>query len=201
MTVAGEGPTRDQAEALCADLLPSGSWRFEDAPEDAIARLAAADVVVAQGSTTLEAAALGRRVVVARSAGRSRAAGVVLRPENYEDAAGDPFGTPKLTTDFGELWEGLLDVEEDDLRAVRDLVERETASRRGLRRCGRRSRRRPRSLALVGGKRLQAGVPGAGRVGMDPALVHLTLEPPEELSGVLQRRPSARPRCARPGAR
>ena len=123
MTIAGEGPTRERVEALCADRLPSGTWRFEDAPADAIARLAAADVVVAQGSTTLEAAALGRRVVVARSAGRGRAAGVVLRPENYEDAAGDPFGTPELTTDFGELWEGLLDVEEDDLRAVRDLVD------------------------------------------------------------------------------
>ena len=123
LTIAGEGPTREQAEALCADRLPSGSWRFEGAPEDAIARLAAADVVVAQGSTTLEAAALGRRVVVARSAGTGSAAGVVLRPEIYEDAARDPFGTPKLTTDFGELWEGLLGVEEGDLRAVRDLVE------------------------------------------------------------------------------
>ncbi len=123
LTVAGEGPTRERVEALCADRLPSGTWRFEDAPADALARLAAADVVVAQGSTTLEAAALGRRVVVARSAGGGRAAGVVLRPANYEVAAGDPFGGPELTTDFGELWEGLLGVEEDDLRAVRDLVD------------------------------------------------------------------------------
>ena len=35
---------------------------------------------------------------------------------------------------------------------------------------------------------LQAGVPGAGRVGVDAALFHLGLEAPEELAGVFQRR-------------
>ena len=123
LTIAGEGPTREHAEALCADRLPPGSWVFEGPPLDPIARLAAADVVVAQGSTTLEAAALGRRVVVARTIEDTSAAGSVLRPDVYEEAARDPFGDPRVTTDLGVLWEGLLAVDEGALRKLRSLVE------------------------------------------------------------------------------
>ena len=123
LTVAGEGPTQEHVEALCAERLPAGTWRFEGPPPDPIARLAAADVVVAQGSTTLEATALGRRVVVARKAGKGSAAGVVLRPECYEAAARDPFGDPEVTTDPGELWDELLEIEEGELRELRRLVE------------------------------------------------------------------------------
>ena len=123
MTVAGEGPTRVRVEALCAERLPAGTWRFEGPPADPIARLAAADVVVAQGSTTLEATALGRRVVVARKAGRGNAAGIVLGPECYEAAARDPFGDRRVTTDPGELWDELLRIEEGELRELRRLIE------------------------------------------------------------------------------
>ena len=123
LTVAGEGPTRERAEALCAERLPPGSWRFEGAPADAIARLAAADLVVAQGTTALEAAALGRRVVVTRTLGKEAAGGVVLRPDIYQEAARDPFGEPDVTTDLGQLWEALLAVDERELRELRSLVE------------------------------------------------------------------------------
>jgi hypothetical protein len=123
LAVAGEGPTQDQVEALCAERLPPGTWRFEGPPPDPIARLGAADIVIAQGSTTLEATALGRRVVVARRAGKGSAAGIVLRPECYEAAARDPFGDPEVTTDPGELWDGLLEIEDDELRELRRLVE------------------------------------------------------------------------------
>ena len=59
--------------------------------------------------------------------------------------------------------------------------------------------RRPRlpRLRLVRRERLQAGVPGAGRVGVDAALVHLALQPLEQLAGVLQRRLQLLARCAR----
>ncbi len=123
LAVAGSGSTREEAEALCAERLPSGSWRFEAAPPDPIARLAAADITVAQGLTTLESVALGRRVVVARSTEDGGAAGVVLRAALYEEAARDPFGEPEVTDDLDQLWDGLLDLEADELRALRGLVE------------------------------------------------------------------------------
>ena len=84
-----------------------GTWRFEDAPADAIARLAAADVVVAQGSTTLEAAALGRRVVVARSVGERAAppeSSFARRTTTTRPATRS--GTPRLTTDSGGCGRG-----------------------------------------------------------------------------------------------
>lgn len=123
LTVAGEGPCRAEIVALCERELPPGSWRIEGAPADPIARLAAADVVVAQGLTTLEAAALGRRVVVARTVADEQAAGIVLRPECYEEAARDPFGEPELTVDPDRLWDGILALGEVELRALRRLVE------------------------------------------------------------------------------
>lgn len=123
LTIAGEGPWRSEAVALCERRLPPGSWRIEGAPEDPAARLTAADVVVAQGLTTLEAAALGRRVVVARSAGEDGAAGAVLTPDRYDEAARDPFGRPPLTDDAGLLWEELLAIGEPELQALRRGVE------------------------------------------------------------------------------
>jgi hypothetical protein len=123
LAIAGDGPWRSQAVALCERRLPAGSWRIEPAPPDPIARLAAADVVVAQGLTTLEAAALGRRVVVARSAGEEGVAGAVLIPDGYDEAARDPFGEPPLSEDPGCLWDGLLALEETDLAELRRLVE------------------------------------------------------------------------------
>jgi hypothetical protein len=131
LTIAGEGAWRDEAMALCEARLPGRSWRIEPAPEDPSARLAAADLVVAQGVTTLEAAALGRRVVVARAAAAE--GGVVLTPDRYGEAARDPFGDPALVTDPNRLWDEALALDGDDLRDLRRLVEEhnslETASR------------------------------------------------------------------------
>jgi len=121
LTVAGDGHWRSEAAALCERRLPSQAWRIEPAPENPVARLAAADLVVAQGVTTLEAAALGRRVVVARSAGER--GGVVLTPDRYAEAAQDPFGDPPLTVGPGQLWEEALALGEADLRALRQRVE------------------------------------------------------------------------------
>ena len=47
----------------------------------------------------------------------------MLRPEHYEAAARDPFGSPIVTADLGQLWDGLLGVDEGDLQALRSLVE------------------------------------------------------------------------------
>lgn len=124
LTVAGEGPWRAQAVELCERGLPADSWRVEGPPDDPIGRLADSDLVVAQGLTTLEAAALGRRVVVARSTGDEAAAGAVLTPARYDEAAGDPFGEPALTADPAALWDEALALEPDDLRKVRRQVER-----------------------------------------------------------------------------
>jgi hypothetical protein len=133
LTIAGEGPRRELLAALCERRLPAAAWRIEDAPADPIARLFPSDLVVAQGLTTLEAAALGRRVVVARSADESRAAGAVLTVERYDAAARDPFGRPPLSDDAGRLWGELLALDEEDLRQIRHLVEQhnslEVASR------------------------------------------------------------------------
>ncbi len=123
LRIAGEGPSRGEIAAHCERNLPRGSWEIEAAPPDPIARLAAADLVVAQGLTTLEAAALGRRVVVAKFADEGRPAGIVLRPETYEEAARDPFGQPRLTEDVGQLLDQALALEEDELRVLRQLVE------------------------------------------------------------------------------
>lgn len=123
LTIAGDGPWRPEAVALCERRLPADAWQMEGAPEDPISRLAEAHVVVAQGTTTLEAAALGRRVVVARSLGARSASGVVLTPQNYDDAARDPFGDPRVTEDAGQLWDELFAVDHTDLTALRQLVE------------------------------------------------------------------------------
>jgi len=123
LTIAGEGEWREQAEALCRARLPPQAWRIEAAPADPVARLFASDLVVAQGLTTLEAAAIGRRVVVARSLDESRAAGVVLTPERYDDAARDPFGKPAVSATAGQLWAELLALGEDDLGEIRRRVE------------------------------------------------------------------------------
>jgi len=133
LTIAGDGPLRTEAVELCERRLPSGAWQIEGAPEDPVARLAASDLVVAQGTTTLEAAALGRRVVVARSLGARGVSGAVLTPDTYDEAARDPFGNPQVTEDVARLWQEVLAVDETDLNALRCLVERlnslEVASR------------------------------------------------------------------------
>jgi hypothetical protein len=123
LTIAGEGPWRGEAEALCLRHLPFDNWRIEEAPPDPIACLAAAEVVVAQGLTTLEAAALGRRVVIARAVDEHRAAGAVLTPSSYESVARDPFGRFPPTEDAEQLWKELLALDGEDLRAIRALVE------------------------------------------------------------------------------
>jgi hypothetical protein len=122
LTIAGEGEWGERARELCAERLPAAAWRIEPAPRDPVARLAASDLVVAQGLTTLEAAALGRRTMVARSAAE-RAAAVVLTPARYDAAARDPFGRPSLTADPGRLWDEVVAVDGEDLRRLRELVE------------------------------------------------------------------------------
>jgi hypothetical protein len=133
MTIAGDGNWRAGALSLCEERLPPEALRVEGPPADPIARLAAADLVVAQGLTTLEAAALERRVVVARAVEEDRAAGAVLTPDRYDVAARDPFAQPQLSSDLGHLWHEALAVGGDDLGAIRALVERhnslEVASR------------------------------------------------------------------------
>jgi hypothetical protein len=124
LAIAGEGAWRDEAVSLCESLLPPGAWRIEPPPADPIARLAAADLVVAQGLTTLEAAALERRVLVARTAPEGGAAGVVLAPSTYDSAARDPFGRPPVSTDFAGLWREALGLEGEELGALRAMVER-----------------------------------------------------------------------------
>ena len=118
---AGRPARRPKHSAPSASRPAPGGSRLRLA--DPIARLAAADITVAQGLTTLESVALGRRVVVARSTEDGGAAGVVLRAALYEEAARDPFGEPEVTDDLDQLWDGLLDLEADELRALRGLVE------------------------------------------------------------------------------
>lgn len=123
LTIAGDGPWRPEAIALCERRLPRDSWRIEGAPEDPLARLAASDLVVAQGTTTLEAAALGRRVVVARSLGAHGASATVLTPDRYDETARDPFGDPPVAENPTRLWKELVALNESDLSALRQLVE------------------------------------------------------------------------------
>lgn len=123
LTVAGEGRWRRDAVALCEERLPAGSWRIEGAPDNPIDRLADSDLVVAQGTTTLEAAALGKRVVVARSLGARGASAAVLTPDHYDQAAREPFGDPPATEDAAWLWDGILALDEADLSALQGLVE------------------------------------------------------------------------------
>lgn len=124
LTIAGDGRWRPEAVTLCERRLPCDSWRIEGAPADPLARLATSDLVVAQGTTTLEAAALGRRVVVVRSLGAHGGSGVVLTPDDYDDAARDPFGDPRVTEDTAQLWNELLAVDESALTTLRQLVEK-----------------------------------------------------------------------------
>ncbi len=132
LTIAGEGTQRTAAAALCERRLPNGAWRVEPAPRDPTGRLAECDLVVAQGVTTLEAAALGRSVVVTRSHGAGEASGVVLTPENYDEAARDPFGAPRVTEDDGALWNDVLSLDRRALTALRQLVETHNSPGRSL---------------------------------------------------------------------
>lgn len=124
LTVVGDGPWRPQAMALCERRLPREAWRIEGASTDPTRRLADCDLVVAQGTTTLEAAALGRRVVVARPLGAHGASATALTPDRYDEAARDPFGSPRVSEDFALIWKEVLALEESDLTELRRLVER-----------------------------------------------------------------------------
>ena len=124
LAVAGDGPRRAEAAEFCERRLPRGSWRIEGAPAEPLARLAEAELVVAQGATTLEAAALGRPVVVARSFGAREASGAVLTPENYDEAARDPFGNPQVTEDAAALWDDVLALDRASLVSLRRTVEK-----------------------------------------------------------------------------
>jgi hypothetical protein len=124
LSIAGAGNWKTGALSLCEERLPPDAWRLEAPPRDPIARLAAADLVVAQGLTTLEAAALERRVIVARSVDEERAAGVVLVPDRYDVVARDPFARPPLSPDPERLWQEAMAVPDDELRALRAMVER-----------------------------------------------------------------------------
>jgi hypothetical protein len=131
LSVAGDGGWKAGVKALCEELLPPGAWRLESAPWDPFARLAASDLVVAQGQTTLEAAALERRVVVARTVDEERSGGVVLTPERYDVAARDAFCRPPLSFDLDELWREADALDVEDLRALRALVERHNSLEAG----------------------------------------------------------------------
>ena len=76
--LAGDGPRRAEAAELCERRLPRGSWRIEGAPAEPLARLAEAELVVAQGATTLEGGGVG-------SAGRRRP--LVRRPRSIGSGA------------------------------------------------------------------------------------------------------------------
>ena len=124
LALAGDGAWREEAVSFCERRLPPSAWRLEPPPADPIARLAAADLVVAQGLTTLEAAALERRVVVARPDPDGGAAGIVLTPGNYDAAARDPFGRPPVDADADRLWREAVALGRDELGALRAMVER-----------------------------------------------------------------------------
>lgn len=141
LTIAGDGPLRDELMTLSEERLPAGPWRVERPPRDPIARLAAADLVVAQGLTTLEAAALGRRVVVARGTEGNQASGVVLTPERYDEAARDPFGKPSLGDDLERIWAETLAISERDLHRLRRLVEKHNSLRTASRALGKALRK------------------------------------------------------------
>jgi hypothetical protein len=136
LAVSGAGTWRAEAVSLCEATLPPGAWRIEEPPADPYVRLAAADLVVAQGLTTLEAAALERRVIVARTVLEDRGAGTVLTPGRYGYAARDPFGRPPLKHDTGRLWAEALAVSDADLRALRGLVERHNSLKAASRALG-----------------------------------------------------------------
>ncbi len=133
LAIAGEGDLREGAIALCEERLPAGAWRIEAAPEDPLARLAAADLVVAQGQTTLEAAALQRRVLVARSILDGRAGGIALTPARYDLVARDPFGRLPVGVDPRRPLGEALAVGAEELRALRGMVERHNSLAAGSR--------------------------------------------------------------------
>ena len=124
LSIAGDGEWRAGMKSVCEELLPDGAWRLESSPWDPIRPPSASDLVIAQGQTTLEASALERRVVVARTVDGDRAAGVVVTPDRYDVAARDPFCRPPLSSDPEELWREVDALEVEDLRALRALVER-----------------------------------------------------------------------------
>jgi glycosyltransferase involved in cell wall biosynthesis len=129
LAVAGDGPWRSRMVAVCRRRLPAGAWRFERPPADPIARLRESELVVAQGLTTLEAAALGRPVVVA--VGTEGAAGTVLLPDGYERAARDPFGQAAATEDAALLLAEAEAVDAEQLARLRELVERHNSLEAG----------------------------------------------------------------------
>jgi hypothetical protein len=133
LTVAGEGERRERVIAICEDRLPAEAWRIEGPPEDPIARLADADLIVAQGTTTLEAAALGRPVVVARLGIGGQAAGIVLTPARYDLVARDPFGRLPVSLDSGRLLAEALALSNDQLSALCRLVGRRNSLATGAR--------------------------------------------------------------------
>lgn len=133
LDVVGEGPWQAEALALCGRLLPPAAWSHEPATERPLERLARADVCVTQGLTTIETAALGRRVVVARHAtAASGVGGTVLTPATYAGAAEDPFAVEQVEHDLDRLWDGLDAIGPGELAALRSLVEERNSPPRQL---------------------------------------------------------------------
>jgi hypothetical protein len=130
LTIAGEGPWRERMAALCRRRLPDGAWRLEEPPREPIQRLRESSLVVTQGLTTLEAAALGRPVVVA--VGTEGVSGTVLVPDRYDRAARDPFGQPEAHSDAERLLAEAEAVDEGQLMRLRGLVERHNSLDAGI---------------------------------------------------------------------
>ena len=129
-TIAGDGPWRGRP-SRSASRLPAGPGGSRRRPRDPLARLAAADLVVAQGLTTLEAAALERRVVVARTVWRTaRRRGRAHAPSATTSRPRDPFGRPASSRPYPDAsGRSARPVDAGELAALRALVARPTASR------------------------------------------------------------------------
>ncbi|MFA4930046.1 MAG: glycosyltransferase family 4 protein [Patulibacter sp.] len=119
----GDGPWRAEAEALCAERLPAGSFTFHGATRRPAAALRSAGLVVATGLTALEAACIGRRVVISRNIPED-VLGPVFTTEHFDLLADYAFGGRflPLTMPVDEAWDTLDRVRPEDLRAVRERV-------------------------------------------------------------------------------
>jgi glycosyltransferase involved in cell wall biosynthesis len=123
--VVGDGPWRAEAQTLCLQSLPPGTWTFEGSTLTPIERIRTADVVVASGVTVLEALAVGRPVVVVRTTPDAIGAlGPVLTVDRFPAAARDAFGwRTRAPWSGAEVVSELQRLDSSEIVRLRRLVE------------------------------------------------------------------------------
>jgi hypothetical protein len=127
LQIYGSGRAEWLVRRMLQRALPASAWRLDPANPDITSILSEADVVVGTSRASLDALALGRRVVAAKTVRDPRGQlGPLATPSTFDALAAENFGwrrPPPVPADH--LWDKLESVTAAELTAVADRARRE----------------------------------------------------------------------------